>query len=128
MRRLFSILFIFIYLFSVLEIHEYFKVPALVEHFTEHKQEDKSMTLWKFLSIHYSHEDVKDADYDKDMKLPFKSIDNCNATTIVTLLPDNKFTFENVFIRISNRRTTNFYNHFSGIASLNSIWQPPKFC
>lgn len=128
MRRIFSILFIFIYLFSVLEIHEYFKLPALVEHFTEHKQDDKAMTLWKFLCMHYAHGDVIDADHEKDMKLPFKSVDNCNASTIAILLAENKFIFDASFIPISDRTTTKFHQQFSGISTVNSIWQPPKFC
>lgn len=128
MKRIFSILFIFIYLFSVLEVQEYFKVPALVEHFTEHKQEDKSMTLWKFLCIHYAHGDVKDSDYEKDMKLPFKSIDNCNFASIFTLLPENKFIFDAPFVPISSRTITKFSKQFLSISSLNTIWQPPKNC
>lgn len=128
MRRIFSILFLFIYMFSVIEIHEYIKIPALLEHFTEHKKEDKSITLWKFLCLHYAHGDVKDADHEKDMKLPFKSVDNCNALTIATLLPENKFIFDSPFVPIYNRTITKFHNQFSSISSLNSIWQPPKIC
>ena len=128
MRRIFSIFFIFIYLFSVIEVHQYFKIPVLMEHFTEHRLEDKSLTLWTFLCIHYAHGDVKDADYEKDMKLPFKSFDNCHFSTVVTLLPENKFTFENSFVPISTRTISKFYKQFSSISSLNSIWQPPKFC
>ena len=126
MKRIFSILFIFIYLFSVLEIQEYFKVPALIEHYTEHQQEDKTMTLWKFLCMHYAHGDVKDADYEKDMKLPFKSLENCNFASIFTLLPENKFIIDSPFVPISSRTITKFSKQFLSISTLNSIWQPPK--
>ena len=128
MKRIFSIFFLFLYLFSVIAVHQYLKIPALLEHFTEHKQEDKSMTLWKFLCIHYAYGDINDADYEKDMKLPFKSFDNCHSTSIVTLLPENKFTFKAILVSISNRAISKFYKQFSGISFLNSIWQPPKFC
>ena len=35
-----------------------------------------------FLYIHYTHDIAKDSDYDKDMKLPFKTHDGCTNSTI----------------------------------------------
>jgi hypothetical protein len=62
-------------------------MPLLVEHFIEHRQENSHLNVWQFLYMHYAMGDVHDADHAKDVKLPFKSHDNCVASTINVYLP-----------------------------------------
>jgi hypothetical protein len=64
----------------------------MLEHFREHRQEDKDMTLWAFLCMHYDYAAKPDEDYAKDMTLPFKANDSMINATIAdfVLLP---FTF-----------------------------------
>jgi hypothetical protein len=50
-KKLLPILFLSIYLVSVTELHELFKLPQLVEHFIEHKTEDKQTTFLDFFGI-----------------------------------------------------------------------------
>ena len=73
MKRIIALTFLSLYLISTTELHQLLKLPALVEHFSEHQQKDKTITLWKFLCIHYANGNKKDADYEKDSKLPFKT-------------------------------------------------------
>ena len=129
MKRVVSILFLSIYLLATTELIQFLKVPALIEHFIEHKENDNSVTFWKFLYMHYANGNVKDADYDKDMKLPFKAHDNCN-TSLVLIVPNINHSFIHItyvatFIR---KNQLSAYNPtFLGSDYLNTIWQPPKF-
>lgn len=45
-------------------------MPVLLEHFVEHNKE--GMSWGEFIHIHYVCKQEKDADYETDMKLPFK--------------------------------------------------------
>jgi hypothetical protein len=126
MKRILSIAFLSLYLFSTTEFHELLKLPAMVEHFSEHKKEMPTISLWKFLCIHYSNGDVKDHDHDKDMKLPFKTHDNCGGANFISLIPEHKFTFEKNTRLFVVKNIPNYYNKIIPAHSLNSIWQPPK--
>lgn len=127
MKRILALVFISIYLFSATELHQFLKLPILVEHFSEHKQKDKSLTLLEFLCMHYVNESTKDTDYDKDSKLPFKTLDNCNNSNHVTLLPEQKFYFNSIQVNSEITILNNYYPQFSNTTFLKSIWQPPKF-
>jgi hypothetical protein len=128
MRRIFALAFLTIYMFSATELHQFLKLPTLVDHFSEHKHKDSSITLWKFLCIHYAHGNVKDGDYDKDSKLPFKTNDNCNSTNHITILPEQKFCFNTILVSSEKKVLNKFYPSFSNSTYLEAIWQPPKFC
>ena len=127
MKRIFALTFLSLYLISTTELHQLLKFPVLVEHFYEHQQKEKNITLWKFLCIHYINETVKDADYDKDSKLPFKTLDNCNSSNHITLLPEQKFCFNTVILISLDKVIIKYYSRFTNFTFLKSIWQPPKF-
>ena len=122
------IFFISIYSFTTFQIDEYFKIPILVEHFNEHKIDNSKLSLLDFILDHYAHGEVFVKDYDKDMKLPFKS-HNCACTSnlIVTFLSHIQvFTFENTTSFLAYKKP-NFGYNFSFISNFHSsIWQPPK--
>ncbi|MFN8362366.1 MAG: hypothetical protein U0T85_01475 [Cloacibacterium normanense] len=71
MKRHFSI-FLTIYLFSFTEVKEVLKIPALIEHYQEHKSENKNISIIGFIALYYLSGSQKDSDYEKDMKLPLK--------------------------------------------------------
>lgn len=100
-------------------------MPLLVEHFIEHREENSHLTLWQFLYVHYGMGDVHDADYDKDMKLPFKSHDNCVASIINIYLPSQKLviTKPTQFIETQHFKTQ---ETFLQSTFLSNIWQPPR--
>ena len=126
MKRLLALLFLSLYLSSTNEFHELMKLPLLAEHFAEHKNEKPSLTFWKFLCIHYAHTDEQDKDYDKDMKLPFKSIENYFSASYIILSPEQKISLEKSIFLVETKITPNYYNEVIITHSLNSIWQPPK--
>jgi hypothetical protein len=117
---------VFLCLLSSTELHQLVKLPLLLEHFTEHKSLNNKLSFIQFLTIHYSGDTKKDADDEKDMKLPFKSQDDCiNASTF-------NFSISNFIIEISKPVFVStqlyklFKNKFLTTSFLSSIWQPPK--
>lgn len=115
-------------MFSTTQLSELLKTPILVEHYYEHQQENPKLSLWVFILDHYTHAVVFDKDYEKDMKLPFKSNhSDCSCSSIVTFLSSiQTFDFEyKSFVKEYKKPT--FGYTFSFISNFHSaIWQPPK--
>lgn len=116
-----------VYLFSTTELHQLLKAPLLIEHLIEHKEENSQLTLWQFLQMHYASENVKDKDYDKDMKLPFKTHDNCVASFIPVYLPTQKVVIIKPELFIENKYFKPQENLLPS-TFLSNIWQPPRSC
>lgn len=53
---------------------EAFKLPVLFAHFLEHRQQDPSVDLGDFISMHYGGDDHNPGDEDRDRQLPYKKI------------------------------------------------------
>ena len=120
-------MFLFIYLVSTTELYQLLKAPLLVEHFIEHREANKDLTLWKFLYIHYAMGDVKDADYESDMKLPFKTHGNITMAVSNVFLPSLKVIIEKPVQFLQNKSFVN-KDLFLQSSFLSNIWQPPRSC
>jgi hypothetical protein len=128
LKKFLSIFLLSIYLISITELSQLVKLPLLVEHFSEHKQKDGQMSLWKFLHIHYSQNKLNDVDYEKDMKLPFKSHDGCiNSIVSESVITSYYFLSAKPVFSHSNSYSS-YTEQFLTSAYLTSIWQPPKSC
>lgn len=126
MTKLISILFLSIYLFSVVQVNELFKIPIVFEHYEEHQQVEPKISVWKFICIHYMYGDVYDNDYRMDMKLPFKSDSANSLYSFVFCFLNQNYTLSSKFILIEYKKQ-NFKYAFSFISSyLSFIWQPPQ--
>lgn len=125
MRRVLAISLLFAYVITNTELGQLCKLPFLVQHYAEHKAENNSLSLIQFFYIHYGQGEVKDVDYDKDMKLPFKTPSvSANAVFIaMTQTVD----FFNGFIKkeIQPKKYT-LYRAFFYSSTLDSIWRPPQ--
>ena len=77
MKRLAGILLLSVYMFSFAEFHNLLKIPVLVAHFKEHRQEDPSISFFSFIKIHYLDPLVVDDDFQRDEQLPFRDADCC---------------------------------------------------
>jgi hypothetical protein len=123
-----SILLLSAYLISSTEFSQMLKLPLLLEHLNEHKTLNEGTTLWSFMMMHYTNNDVKYADHDKDMQLPFKSKEG--SLNILSLSFIQNFTS----IKLVNpfERELKIYmihnDHIFKSTFLSNIWQPPKFC
>ena len=71
--------------------------------------------------------DVHDADYAKDMKLPFKTHDNCLASIINFYLPSQKVDITKPVQFIENQHFKR-QEIFLQSTFLSNIWEPPKIC
>jgi hypothetical protein len=111
---------------STTQFSEVLKLPILIQHFIEHKHENSSITFLGFLEMHYAHGNIQDADYDKDMKLPFKTIVNSSIESTVFCSPIPVFTPNSVVYFTSNHQQYFYYSFTYSSAFLNSIWQPPR--
>ena len=126
MKKFFAISFLFIYLFSTTKLHQLLKAPLLIEHFIEHREENQGITIWQFLYIHYAMGDIMDADYEKDMRLPFKSHDTCVSvvSNFVVSLPE---TFSVPQLKpILEEQNFSTKDKFLHTSFLSNIWQPPR--
>ena len=128
MRKLIPILFLSIYLVSVTELHELFKLPQLVEHFMEHKSEDNKTTFLDFLVMHYSDSDHANQDGPEDTKLPFKSHHDCVNLVNTGFVAFHSFCLVVKSTPIESKVYNTHSSDFISSAYLSSIWQPPKFC
>ncbi len=127
-KKAISIFFLAIYLLSTTQLGELLKLPILVHHFVEHKTENKNLSFLAFLEIHYAHGSPHDADYDKDMKLPFKTISHSNIASISFCTPIPNFKHNPIVYFQSNKQQFSAYSFTYSSAFLSSIWEPPKYC
>lgn len=128
LKRLLLISLLTVYVFSITEFHQFVKLPFLIEHYFEHKEKNLNLSLLEFLNMHYSKDEAKKADIDSDMRLPFKSHDDCMSTLSIAFVPNQieELSQKPEFIE------TNTYSVdtdlFLPSAYLSAIWQPPKAC
>jgi hypothetical protein len=51
------------------------KLPALVAHYQEHHERNSQLSVMGFLCMHYWGQDDNDNDDERDMQLPYKTVD-----------------------------------------------------
>lgn len=71
-RHIFSYCLIIVVLVYVTPLQQLFKLPALLEHYKEHKKNNSRITFSDFIFMHYIGDDGVADDNNKDMQLPFK--------------------------------------------------------
>jgi len=125
MRKAIAILLTSIYLFGTTEAYQALKLPLLIEHYIQHKQEDPQLTLLGFLKLHYSGKTVFDADYQQDMRLPFKTQQNTGFFSSVNDIPqpmgievDSPLQISTDYIMLDTRLDFSTFRH--------AVFQPPR--
>ncbi|MBK9337020.1 MAG: hypothetical protein IPM98_10715 [Lewinellaceae bacterium] len=76
-----------LYVATATPLAELIKVPVLFEHYQEHRQESPDISVLDFFLIHYFNGNKRDADYSRDMQLPFKTIEAASAALAVVQYP-----------------------------------------
>jgi hypothetical protein len=129
MKKNIALFFLFAYLFSTTHTIEFLKIPILLSHYKEHKGENKNLSFFDFLVIHYGNGFPKDADFDKDMKLPFKSIPSSNTFSVAFFATSDFFCKEKQQDYFKFNKNLFFEYRFNySCLFLNTIWQPPRNC
>lgn len=124
-KRWTSIFLLSIYLFGTTEAYQALKLPMLIEHYVKHKHENPRLTLIGFLKLHYSGKTVFDADYQQDMRLPFKTQDNAGVSSMANDLPAPMGFEVGVPVALSgDYLILNIHLDFSPFPP--SIFQPPR--
>ena len=125
MKKTLAIFFLSVYLFSTTEFSQFLKLPVLWQHFQEHAQHNKNISFFSFLKMHYFNGDPRDADYEKDMQLPFKSHSLCELITIAIVLPS---TYSQTILPVYNNFKVNIPPDENLLSAdfLSAIWQPPR--
>jgi len=88
LKKIITIFFLIIYLFSVTEARQLLKLPVVFQHFAEHQQEDKNISFFHYLCIHYLHGSPIGQDHDRDMQLPFKTSSEFALSVVPVLMTD----------------------------------------
>ncbi|WP_290822357.1 hypothetical protein [Flavobacterium sp.] len=122
MNKLIVFFLISVFMCANTSIGQLLKVPNLIEHYNEHKNEltSDSISFIDYIVSHYS----KNAENNHDHQdLPFKTLDNSSsvlfAITIVT------YQIQVVKPLISTQKKF-FYNKSFKSNLIASIWLPPK--
>jgi hypothetical protein len=108
------------------EFNQLLKIPALFNHYQEHKSQDAQMCFLKYLYLHYGTDHADNGDADKDARLPFKSFQltlqlvagKVSVGDIFQISPDFNICTEQIF--------GIYVEAFPSRLSLSSIWQPPR--
>ena len=128
MKKIIAISLLSIHLIATTELYQLLKLPILVEHLIEHKLQDNNITIFEFLSMHYALEDIRDADYERDMQLPFKTHNHLNLVDCNVNLPQYSLNVITLPAIIQQHNTPVYRSLFIHSVYLSSIWQPPKAC
>lgn len=107
---------------------ELLKLPVVFQHYQEHKQLNKDLTLLEFLDIHYMHGSPHDTDYDRDMQLPFKAPIHAAVITASFVIPSPIFFLGRKAQFIEEKQQLPYTNSSYSYNFHSSIWQPPRFC
>lgn len=126
MKRIFAILFLFLFFTVNTAFGQLLRIPTLVHHFLEHVQLDNS-TLEEFITEHYAKEiNHPDDKHNDHQNLPFKALDN-HAMQVVISVSQPSFIITPVFTApVALNTPIRNQQHYTN-AFLNNIWQPPRF-
>ena len=121
MKRFLALSLLVLYINSYTEFHETLRLPVLLEHYAEHKQQVKDMSFWEFLVMHYKTDVSHD---DQDNRLPFKDKGH-SFTAPVMALPIQKIVLieSTPLTEICHSST---YTEAYVTSHLSDIFQPPR--
>ena len=122
MNKLIAYFLISVFMCANTSIGQLLKVPNLIEHYNEHKNEltTDSISFIDYIVSHYS----KNADNNHDHEdLPFKTLDNSSNT----LFAFSIITYQIQVVKsIISTQKKFFYNKSFKSNLIASIWLPPK--
>jgi hypothetical protein len=73
MRRALLLFIAFVYLSTVTEVHELFKVTNLIAHYLQHREQDSTLSFTDFIALHYDEHSEHACSAEHTDELPFKS-------------------------------------------------------
>ena len=123
MKKIAAILLVFLFMCANTSIGQLLKIPNLIEHYNEHKNEltTASISFIDFLESHYS----KNAENNPEehQNLPFKTFEI--TSTVFVLVNNTNFQIQPLKAVISSKQNF-FYQQSFKSNLISSIWLPPK--
>jgi hypothetical protein len=126
LQKLSIICLLLLYAAVYTPVSELFKLPVLIAHFQEHRSEDQNISFLRFLQLHYFNGSPKDADYDRDMQLPFKNGEYTLVSLSAIFLPVIEKAAPDVPVQLLQTKKANRSENFISSVYLSNIWQPPR--
>ncbi len=121
MKKTTVILLLCTHLFATTELSQLFKIPELIAHYIEHREENSNLTFLDFLSLHYGkHGETQ------HQNLPFKIPNICATSAVYYFQSPIQFSFNYQVFPIKNPPINAYHNLFYSSYFLNTIWQPPR--
>ncbi len=122
MNKLIAYFLISVFMCANTSIGQLLKVPNLIEHYNEHKNEltTDSISFMDYIVSHYSKNAENNHDHED---LPFKTLDNSSST----LFAFSIITYQIQVVKsIISTQKKFFYNKSFKSNLIASIWLPPK--
>jgi hypothetical protein len=110
-----------IYLVSSTEVHELVRLPLLVKHYQEHKEQVTGITFWEFLVMHYKTDVPHD---DQDTRLPFKTCHHSLASTALAVT-SQRITLT-IPLPVVVKQELSSHHSIPQASYLEEIFQPPR--
>ena len=109
---------------GTIHLDELARVPFLLHHFSEHKQQHPADSFWAFLYKHYVVNQKADSGADKksDSQMPFKSAQDIDSHFSVASLQN----CHHQLIPLTGTVITCYYHAAEVLSQTYDIWQPPK--
>lgn len=110
---------------SVMDLHDFVKLPRLIEHYQQHKIKNAAVSFYDFLNLHYGSEAERHdkEEHQEHEDLPFKSPE-CTFAHTVSLIP--VFHAPEISTLDCNVSYSNFYQSTFSFDYSQFIWQPPR--
>jgi hypothetical protein len=130
LKKIIAIFFLSIFLCANTEIGQLLKLPTLVQHYFEHRNnkndDELGISFISFLKNHYNQNSHHASDAKHSHKnLPFKTCNCQSFNTMMVLLQQPIFLLHHTAI-ISIIQITFYAEQHYTSKSFGSIWQPPK--
>jgi hypothetical protein len=128
-KKTVAIFFMTIYMLAFSEFHQFLRLPILVQHYVEHRQQNPGISLLAFLEEHYIHQYIKDADYQRDNQLPFRAAETSVVTVSAAMTFDcpQQQVMNTVMQSVETKNEFILYDEDKhSVLSVADIFQPPR--
>jgi hypothetical protein len=127
-RQILAIFLLVVYTCTGPTLQQLQKAPVLAAHYLEHQQLTADISLTQYLVLHYLSGNIKDADYARDMQLPFKTTDAVTSATTPLVIPASFPELTFTLPPPTHVHGAVLDEVFHSSQFLSSIWQPPRSC
>lgn len=125
MTRVIAILLFISVVWVQTPVAQLLKIHALVEHYHEHKTENRKLSVMDFLYMHYAHDTDNHPGHDRDMQLPFKQ---CTPISFaIGFIEQARFELSQKPVYAGIIKPLSHYRSpYHATEALAKIWQPPR--